>query len=187
MFPHRHTCHHSVLFYKDDAVVRDRVSEYVAGALRAGEPALVIAKPRLRHQLNIELHRQHVQGLPFGPARGSLLTLDAEETLDKFCVQGKPDRDGFREVVGAPLQQLSATGKPIAAYGEMVGILCERGQYGEAVRLEGMWNELLATVNASLFCGYGSHLFQSDESKPFYRDIRAAHTHVHGEEASSAA
>lgn len=187
MLPHRLTCHHSVLFYKDDSVVRDRVAAYIAAALRVGEPALVIAKPGLRHQLTIELHRQHVQGAPFGPARGSYIALDAEETLDRFCVDGKPDAAAFTRIIGGALGPLAAAGKPVAAYGEMVGILCERGHYGEAVRLEGMWNELLAKVNASLFCGYPGHLFQADEARPFYDQICAAHSHVAGAEAGAAA
>ena len=182
MFPHRLPCQHSVLFYKDDASVRDSLAAYVATALRAGEPALVIAKPALRQQLTIELHRQHVQGAPFGPARGTFLMLDAAETLGKLCIDGKPDATRFMEVVGAALDQLAPDGKRVAAYGEMVGILCERGQYADAVALEGMWNELLATANASLFCGYPRRLFTAPSSRSFYDQIRSAHNFVRGEE-----
>lgn len=178
MFPHHSTCHHSVVFYKDDASVRDSLTTYVTAALRAGDPALVIAKPGLLHEVTLEVHRQHM-ATPFGPQRADLVTLDAAGTLAKFCIDGKPDHALFDEVLGDALEGLCASGKRVAAYGEMVGILCERGQYADAVVLEAMWNELLARHRASLFCGYPSDLFTSAESRPFYHSIRAAHTVVH--------
>lgn len=179
MFPHSHSCNHAVLFYKDDDVVRASVTTYIASALRAGRPALVIAKPALLQQLTIELHRQHIQSAPFGPERGTFVPLDAESTLQRFCVDGRPDPALFEKVVGRQLEALSAQGKSVAAYGEMVGVLCERGQYADAVRLEGMWNALLAGSRASLYCGYSRRLFESPVTSAFYQQIRAAHTHVY--------
>ncbi|HEX2543980.1 MAG TPA: MEDS domain-containing protein [Ramlibacter sp.] len=175
MYPHSRRCSHTVLFYKDETSVRESVAAYVAAALRAGDPALVIAKPPLRQQLTIALHRQHVQGSPFGPQRGLFVTLDAEETLEALCVDGSPDEGRFQEVIGAAFDGVAAPGKRTAAYGEMVGLLCERGQYADAVRLEAMWNELLPRFHASLFCGYSSHLFDAPAARPFFQQIHAAH------------
>ena len=180
MHPHHRTCSHAVLFYQDEAVVTENVAAYVGSALRRGEPALVIAKPALRKHVALEVHRQHVQGPPFGSRRGMFVTMDAGETLAKFCIEGKPDAGRFREVLGSVLDYLSGPGKRVAAYGEMVGLLCERGQYADAVRLEAMWNELLETANASLFCGYAKALFESADAAPFGAEIRAAHAQVYG-------
>jgi hypothetical protein len=178
MFPHHTGCAHGVLFYKDDSSLRDAVAHHISRALRAGEPGLLIAKPALLRQVAIELHRQHVQGVPFGPERGPFVGLDAEQTLNSICLNGKPDIGRFNDVVGRALASLSGSGKRVAAYGEMVGLLCERGQYADAVRLEGMWNELLKTSNAALYCGYARGLFTSTATRRFYDDIRAAHTEV---------
>ena len=169
---------HFVLFYRDEAAAQNSLSSYLATALRAGEPALVIAKPKLLLQVRTELHRQHVQGVPFGPQRGRLKEMDAAETLKKICVGGKPDAAAFERVVGDALAALPvAEGQRVAAYGEMVGVLCERGQFAEAVQLEKLWNALLAKAQASLFCGYPRKLFQSSAAKGFMDQIRAAHTH----------
>jgi hypothetical protein len=178
--PHFHTCRHTVLFYRDAEDVRANVTAYIETALRAGNPALVIARPRLVQDLTIELHRHHVQGPAFGPDRGELLVLDAEATLDSLCVAGKPDATLFREVVGSTLAALSAGQKRVAAYGDMVGVLCERGLYADAVYLEGLWNALLAEADAALFCGYSSHLFDPPESRGFQAQIRAAHAETLG-------
>jgi hypothetical protein len=187
MYPHSHVCRHVVHFYHDDGSLRSSVSAHVAAALRAGESALVIAKRELREQLTLEVHRQHVQGTPFGPDRGALVTLDAEATLDQFCVDGKPDACLFKQVVGTLLDNVLADGRPVAAYGEMVGVLCERGHYGEAVRLEAMWNELLAGSRTSLLCGYLKCLFDRPSARPFYEEIRAAHSDVMDEEPAATA
>jgi hypothetical protein len=185
MFPHSRHCKHSVLFYRDEETLRERVAAHVAAALRDGEPALVIAKPALRAALSIELHRQHVQGTPFGPERGSVVWLDAEATLDQFCVDGAVDPARFHEVVGGAIARLSQGGMRVAAYGEMVGVLCERGHYAEAIRLEALWNDLLATAHASLCCGYAEALFDSAAGRRFRGEIRDLHLHVY-EDAPSA-
>jgi hypothetical protein len=175
MYPHFHTCRHSVLFYKDAETVRGSVASFIETALRGGHPALVIAKGDMGRELTIELHRRHVHGRPFGPDRGELLVLDAEATLDSFCVDGRPDALRFRDVIGSALASLGAGHKRVAAYGEMVGVLCERGQYADAVQLESLWNALLAESDAALFCGYSSRLFDRPEARRFYDEIRAAH------------
>lgn len=177
MLPHLRTCKHAVLFYKDDAWLREQVSQHITSALRSGRPAIVIAKPALLQELKIAIHREHVQGAPFGPERGLLVALDAEETLASICVDGRPDADKFMRFVGTPVRQL-ARGGHAAAYGEMVGILCERGQYADAVHLEHLWNGLLEACDASLYCGYSHRLFKNRDSKPFLDRIRAAHDDV---------
>jgi hypothetical protein len=178
MSPHLNTCRHTVVFYKDDAGLRHTIAPHIAAALRTGGPVLVIAKAQMRQEFALELHRQHVQGLPFGVARGPFVTLDAEQTLDQFCIDGRPDAALFQQVVGSAVRQLAAQGKYVTAYGEMVGILCGRGRFADAVRLEEMWNELLAMEGGRLFCGYASDLFDTPEAHGFREAIHAAHTDV---------
>jgi hypothetical protein len=187
MSPHRLHCTHGVVFYQDEALLSGGVARHVAAALRAGDPALVLARPGLLREVTIELHRQHVQGVPFGPDRGTLVALEAEETLARICVAGRPDARRFDEVIGTAVRNLAAAGRRVAAYGELVGVLCARGQYKEALRLEDMWNELLASVHASLLCGYAQALFAAPETRGFADAIRAAHTEVHEDLAALAA
>lgn len=177
--PHPIRCTHGVLFYRDETLLCGSVARHLVAALRAGEPALVIARPALLREVTIELHRQHVQGEPFGPGRGALLALDAEDTLRRICVGGRPDAALFHDVIGDTVRKLAAGGRRVAAYGELVALLCERGQYAEAVRLEGMWNELLASIDASLLCGYAQALFSAPGTRGFQEAIREAHAQVH--------
>jgi hypothetical protein len=181
---HSTRCSHAVLFYRDETLLSGGVSRHVIAALRAGDPALVLARPALLREVTIELHRQHVHGEPFGPERGTLVALDAQDTLRRICVEGAPDAARFDQVIGSAVRQLAAGGRRVAAYGELVALLCERGRYADALRLEQMWNGLLASVDASLLCGYAQALFGGAEARGFQEAIRAAHTEVHEDAAA---
>jgi hypothetical protein len=167
---------HWVVFYRDELSLRGNVAAYVASALRSGRPALVIARPAVVEDVRLEMHRQHVQGIPFGSGRGELVVADAAETLARFCPDGEPDHGKFVEVVGKMIDALSSSGKPVAAYGEMVALLCSRGHYDGAVKLEAYWNELLAGRKASLYCAYGTPLFGTAKGKSFLGRLRDAHS-----------
>jgi hypothetical protein len=119
-----------------------------------------------------------VQGEPFGPERGEFVPLDADATLKKICLRDKPRAALFDQVVGGALASLAAGGKRVAAYGEMVGILCDRGQYADAVRLEEMWNALLAGADANLYCAYSAHLFERPGAGDFRRQIVEVHNEL---------
>jgi hypothetical protein len=184
---HLHSCSsHLVHFYQDEGAVRRKVAAFLSLALRSGGPAIVIAKPRLAQQLRIELHRQHVQGIPFGAERGELVVLDAEETLNAFCGTGEPDAGRFDAVVGSLVANLAKQGKGVAAYGEMVALLCERGNYTGALQLEKLWNELLARHKVALYCAYPSRLFAAPAAEKFYAGVAAAHSEVLDERAAMA-
>jgi hypothetical protein len=176
---HLHSCSsHYVHFYQDVDGVRRKVAAFLALALRTGGPAVVIAKPTLAQQLRIEMHRQHVQGIPFGAERGELIVLDAEETLDSFCVDGEPVAARFKAVVGKLIAKLAQQGKGVAAYGEMVAVLCERGNFAAAVKLEKMWNELLAKYHVALYCAYPRSLFSQPAGARFFEKVAQAHSQV---------
>jgi hypothetical protein len=176
---HLHSCSsHLVHFYQDEGAVRRKVAAFLSLALRSGGPAVVIAKPKLAQQLRIELHRQHVQGIPFGAERGQLIVLDAEETLNACCEAREPDAARFEAVVGSLVAKLAKQSKGVAAYGEMVALLCERGNFAGALALEKLWNELLARHKVALYCAYPSRLFAEPAAEKFYAGVAAAHSKV---------
>src|SRR5580765_3485177 len=88
-------CDHSVQIYDDDAVFLDALEGFVAGALRRGEAAVVIATPGHRNTLR---KRLVAQGLNVDAAAGQdrYIALDVAETLGQFMRQGWPDEDLFR-------------------------------------------------------------------------------------------
>jgi len=75
--------------------------------------------------------------------------------LSSLLVNGEPDRDRFRSIIGTLLADVCARNPAgVAVYGEMVGILWSTGRVDAALRLEELWNELQHELPFSLLCGY---------------------------------
>ena len=151
---------HGVQFFgKDRAQAASNASAFLAGGLEDGGAAVVVAAEDRCTAITAECERR------FGPGISARITcLDAAETLEKFMVASRPDRTCFDRVVGGEFQRLVAQHKGVRAYGEMVGILWDARQPSAAIALEDLWNDLLASVDFELFCGYaidvGSPSFQ---------------------------
>jgi hypothetical protein len=102
--------------------------------------------------------------------------LDADATLSALLVDGEPDRDLFRSVIGTLLSDLvSRNPGGVAVYGEMVGLLWSRGRVSAAMRLEALWNELQRELPFSLLCGYS---IDGRPDSTVLDPIRRLHTYV---------
>lgn len=136
---------HIVQTYQDSSELAESVSEYLAAGLRAGEAAIVIARP--------EHAARFLEKLGARPA-DPLVLLDAEETLARFMVDGMPEWTAFREVVGGLIADARLRHSKVRAYGEMVDVLWQQGSRDAAIRLEEYWNDLGKLQTFSLFCAY---------------------------------
>jgi PAS domain S-box-containing protein len=179
---------HAVRFYDADEELVEEVADFLDGALRAGGLAVAIATPEHRGELS---RRLCGFGGPMLDSSsdwftGSLILLDADLTLGKFMVDGRPDARLFEATI-APLLEQAPAGKPIHAFGEMVALLCERGDYEGALLLEGLWNDLARKHRFSLFCAYADSLFTTPEGARAYQHVCASHTRVLTELLKSAA
>src|SRR5689334_15534389 len=131
---------HLVELHDDDELLYDRVACFVAARLRAGQPALVIARAALREALG---RRLTWPGLDAGAAAadGELVLHDVHDALDAIIVDGEPAPERFRAHVLAALDRARAgRGRRTRAYGEMVDVLWRRGESRAALHLEALWN-----------------------------------------------
>ena len=172
---------HIVQFYQDDIFLIDAVSGFVGSALAAGDATVLIATAAHREGVEQVLRKR---GLEIGQAarQGRFLALDATETLAKFMVNGLPDEERFKKVIGAQLAQAAASvvgeRRRIAAFGEMVNILWATGNYEAALRLEQLWNQLAREHSFSLLCAYPIAGFNSAKHTDAFLKICAEHTAV---------
>jgi PAS domain S-box-containing protein len=170
-----------VQFYSDDAFFLSASARFVEAALRAGDGAVALATPE---HLEALAQRMTVNGLDVAAAgrQGRYVALDAHEALRKFMVDGWPDATRFAQTVGHSIEQARAStpGRRtrVAAFGEMVAILCAEGKVDAAVRLEELWNDLSHTCDFSLLCAYPMAGFDHSEQTESFRKICAAHTAV---------
>lgn len=143
----------------------------VAGFLREGidqgEVCIVIAEPG---------HIKAVDALLDRP--GKCVYLDADQTLAKFMVDGRPDRVRFMDSVGDMVQQAAeAGGGKVRAFGEMVVLLCQRGDAEAAHELELLWNEVAARNSLRLLCSYPIAAVEG-RSKSMAVPLRDVHSHA---------
>jgi len=168
---------HFVRFYDNDTMLLDEVAAFVDQALHARGKAIVIATLDHRNALQGRIEAlAHAQNRSVPPAH--IVWLDAAATLASFMVDGWPDRRRFDEVVGSAVAAACAGGVRVHAFGEMVALLCARGQYDAALQLERMWNELTDRLAFSLFCAYPWSLFPTAQLKNAFQQVCAAHDHA---------
>jgi signal transduction histidine kinase/ActR/RegA family two-component response regulator len=179
---------HFVQFYEDDEFIADEVAEFLDGALRAGDTAILIATPLHRAQV-----AERLRGLGSATAArnwypGELVSLDARETLARFMVDGEPNEALFLATVGSAVARAAGGGtRSVRAFGEMVALLCADGNAEAAIRLEDMWNALGRRHAFSLMCAYPMNLFSSAEHAETFRHVCATHSTVRPSERLDAA
>ena len=169
-------CDHFVQVYEADDVFLDTLAGFIGGGLSTGHAAVIIATPTHREELE---KRLAAMGLAVAAARSSdqFISLDAEETLAKFMVNGWPDDRLFAEVVRDILERARSKGRQVRAFGEMVALLWARGFCGATVRLEHLWHDICETESFSLFCAYPKSGFTEEPSQSIAR-VCALHSRV---------
>jgi PAS domain S-box-containing protein len=176
-----HKPEHVVQFYQDDKFLIDAVSGFVGSALAAGDAAVLIATGAHREGVEQVLKKR---GMEIGQAAldGRFIALDATETLAKFMVNGLPDDELFKAVIGSRLAQAASSvageRRRIAAFGEMVNILWATGNYEAALHLEQLWNRLAEQHSFSLLCAYPIAGFNSTKHTDAFLKICAEHSTV---------
>ncbi len=111
-------------------------------------------------------------------AAGAYRVFDAEETLQRFLIDGRPDARLFDEVVGELVRAAAGTGRPVCAYGEMVALLWDDGRVNAAIELEALWNDLSLRLPFSLFCAYPSSAVTQSDDDELFSQICCSHTAV---------
>lgn len=160
---------HLVFPYTEEERALAAVAKYVSAGLANGEAAILVLTPE--HCAAVEEHLAH-DGLDVRAlgSSGKYQCLDAQETLDKFMVDGMPDRELFVATVGSVVKRAKLFGK-VRAYGEMVSLLYHQNTPA-ALRLEEFWNELIKKETISLLCTYDTR------NKPdLAKDLYEQHSH----------
>ena len=169
--------HHAVQFYSTETSLFDTVAGFLAEGLVSRQPAIVIATPSHRAGIIDHLSSRLIDCAK-ALRDGDLVILDAEEMLDLFMVNDRPDYDLFDHNVGRLIQQ-SLNGRKrvvIRAYGEMVDLLWKQGRTEAAIHLEMFWNKLASKYNFALLCGYAMGSFYKQTQH--LDDVCALHSHV---------
>jgi hypothetical protein len=165
---------HLVLPYNDVRSLIEALALFAGAGLGKGEAVVLVVTADHAAALRDRLQREgfEVDDLE---RWGQLRILDAYAMLDIFLVDGRPEAHCFRAlsaILVAEARTGSRNGR-MRIYGEMVDLLCQRGQQAAALALETLWNEAVAAHGIPLFCAY--HVPRSQVlAEPLLR----SHTHV---------
>jgi hypothetical protein len=176
---------HICQFFDSDESRADAVAAFVAEGLRNGEHVLVVVRPI--HWAAI-VQRLAAARVPVEReiASGRVIVKDAMDTLRRISRNGAPDRAAFNEHVSTTVRGLTELGT-LRVYGEMVDILAQRGDFDQAVALEGLWNALAQPVRFFLFCAYSAAHFVAPITHRWLREICATHGDVRRSEIDALA
>jgi signal transduction histidine kinase len=177
--PRRVAENHVVQFYEDSAFLSDVVVQFLDAGFQLGEPAVVIATEAHRTRFAQRLKARGVD-VERSCEEGRLVLLDARRTLNGFMVEGLPDWNRFKSIIGPVLHQIhrSAGEACVRAYGEMVDLLWKDGNPRAALLLEEQWNELGREHSFSLLCAYSMGNFRTHEDARAFQAVCSAHSHV---------
>lgn len=172
-----HPCDHVVQLYTEPGFLASAVAHFVGSGFEAGEAAIIIATP---DHVALFTRALTTQGFEVArlTAKRQLVVLDAETCLAKFMVDGAPDRALFRALVEDALESVRAVGYPnIRLYGEMVDLLWNL-DLESTIRLEELWNEVLADHRVSLLCAYQIDPFDHHAYRGLLHRISRSHSYL---------
>ena len=169
-------CDHVVELYEAEGDFLESLESYVRGGLLAGDSVVLIATSDHLAALRGRLAQAGVE-LQAAREADRYIELDASETLDRFMVNGWPDEDRFRQVIGGVLARATVNGGRVRAFGEMVAILWAKKLYAATVQLEHLWHRLCREEGMSLLCAYPVSGPTSSLGRSM-REICEAHSHV---------
>jgi len=175
-----HRFRHEVQFYSDESILLESLTRFIAAALRAGNPAIVLATKSHREVL---VERLKTNGFDIDGAiqQGTYVSLDAASTLSTITVKGVPDRGLFFEALTDLIRSAAKAAKTapprVAICGEGCGLLCTLGNTKAAISLEKVGNDLGKTQNIDILCAYPLPCCQEDT--PAFNSICAEHTAIY--------
>jgi PAS domain S-box-containing protein len=173
---------HFVRFYDHDGALVAEVATYLRSGLESGMATVMIATPEHLRDVRAQWQADGFDPAP-GESRGQLLMLDAQATLDRFMVDGLPDRALFEQSVGALLVRAVARFGEGVAFGEMVALLWKDEKRRAALELEDLWNRLGQRHRFSLFCAYPMDACSRGDMAEDFRHVCDAHAYVMQDEA----
>jgi hypothetical protein len=167
-----------VTFCQTDADMAVAAAQYLLGSFRHGGSGIAVVTSARVRQID-----QWIADAGTNPAalraNGSYLVLDAGTAMDQFLARGWPDPAAFWRTISPVVERAAAGGhRPVRVFGELLSLLWQAGQFGAAIEVEALWNELARQHRMSLLCGHlGTRAIDPDPDDELAL-VLAAHSRV---------
>ena len=172
-----HAHRHEILFFADDTVLVYGFAHFIGCALKAGNPAIVLATESHRESLLYRLKEQDVE-IDAAIQQGTYVSLDAAKALD-------PEQfvESARDMIEAAFM-LGKTRHPRLAFcGERAGRLWADGNADAAIQVEQFCEDLATTYDIDILCGYPSSSLAAEQNKQLFSTICEIHFAVYSANA----
>ena len=146
-------CDHMVQVYENEKIFLDTLEGFAGTGFLANDSVVIIATSNHLSALNTRLRSQGFD-LNALTAADQYIPIDAEDLLSILLVDGWIDEGIFNSFISDIVNRAKQRNGKVRAFGEMVAVLWERGNYGATVQLENLWNELHGKSPFALFCAY---------------------------------
>jgi len=174
--------YHEVQFYADDAVFLDTLARFIGVALKTGAAAIAVTTESHRDSLILRLKAQGLD-VDASTQQGTYVQLDATKMLSTFMVNGMPDRARFfasvSDLIKAAAEAATGETSRVVACGEGLSVLWAEGKADAAIRAEQLWDEVAATFDVDILCGYALSSFHDEEHADVFQSICAEHSAIY--------
>jgi DNA-binding NarL/FixJ family response regulator len=174
-------CNHEVEFYSDEAGFVVGFTRFIETALAAGTAVIAVVTESHRKSLLQNLEGRGVN-MVAAVEQGRYVSLNVEDMLATFMVNGLPDPARFMKVAGDRIATAATASsgdcRRVALCGECGPILWEQGKIDAAMEVEHLCEVISRTCDTDLLCGYVLSAFQGEEERRIYERIRARHSAV---------
>ena len=160
---------HPVQFYETEPFLHRAIADFFADGADADEPLVMLARPR-----TFEALAGHF-------ASDSIRFFDADETLAEIMDGDVLHPTRCDQTLGRLVSEVTSSGeqRTMRVYGELVDLLCQRGNHAAAIRLEAWWNDTIARhPGFSLCCGYDIERFDAGPASASLVQLCQQHTEV---------
>lgn len=170
---------HLACIYRDPSELASATAVFLAEGFEREEPAVVVATEAHWPLFSLALEERGWDTAEL-EHRGELYVVDADVTLAAILDEGgSPSPQRFDLVIGELLDRAAGpSGRFVRAFGEMVDLLCKRGNPEAAADLEDIWNAAATQRRFSLLCGYGLDIFDRDAQARVMPAVCSAHSQV---------
>ena len=167
---------HIVQFYDTQEYLLNILTDFIVPILQGRDAALVIATQE-RLDILQKLLRQRGVHVDNCKSKGQLVLIDAHETLE--TIMECDDNNSISiESFGSVLNEFSNKFAKTYVYGELVNILCAKGDHKSAVKLEKLWNDLMQLYEFTLLCGYDINNFKGPHLESAFEEVCCTHSRM---------
>jgi hypothetical protein len=165
---------HVLQVYNEHTSLIRTLFSFADEGFRAGDSVVVIATPEHQHELDRML-RDANYNLFSLRLSDQYIPINASNALSEFMIYDALDPLLFKIKNFELMKRARRSARRVRVFGEMVSLLCSRGNHKDARVLEGLWNELRREQAFTLFFGYHTSDILSNPEKG--DDVCRGHSH----------